>query len=921
MANKNNKTDLFAIYQSDLGEFTALRNNGEKHYDREVFFKDLSKYGKRRLFVMPQLSVFDSCVLPGSNGIFDCSDYIAYQGAMTSMDGNGLVFIASLLSNNEQVNLSEFAKLQANSLNVREPELVDFRDTAYKQLKVGVIGQILSLQDDDDNNSTRVLIQVLCRAELVKQQSDGHIDLVQVKPLVENYSLHAVNEQLLCEQFGFKQTELSTKLKERDLTALLAILRLYFDKWLAENKTANELAKYRFLYVKQELDKICDEISETIPLSYVEKLYLLTCEHVVARLYLLLDLIKRDLGMAHLRRTIDQKTDDFIRTEQRDYVIRNTIKLLRKELSNNSEDEEISILRKKLAALSLPDAARLQLKECIDKLARFGTASVESANLSDYIDLCLSLPWGKMAPEHFDIKSVQAKLEQDHYGLEKVKKRILQYLAMRHLRELKQSNGKTVELLCLIGPPGIGKTSIARSIAEALGRPLERISLGGVDDESEIRGHRRTYIGAMPGRIIKAIQSANCDNPVILLDEIDKLAYSVKGDPAAALLEVLDGEQNDKFRDNYVDLPYDLSKVLFIVTANDYEAIPAALYDRMDVVNLSSYTANEKLQIAKHYLWPNILASINYSVKQIKISDSCLRYIISNYTREAGVRQLERCLKTICRAIATEILSKDDETAVLPISVKKRNLADYLGVAPYLDDELHMEDLVGVVTGLAWTYVGGVTLEVEVKISQGNGKIHLTGNLGDVMKESASVAWTYLISQAAKLNLAACKWQELDVHIHIPEGATPKDGPSAGVTLATALYSALTNVKVKHKVAMTGELTLTGRVFPIGGLKEKLMAAYRAKIKTVLIPKANVKDLEDIDNEVKEGLEIIPVTRIEEVFEQALVKETASASATISSNVKTNASGNGEVNSCDNDNAVSNIADNASEKVSEHAIS
>lgn len=873
MARKKVKLDLFAIYKDEMNYFASLRSNGQTSNQHEVFFRQLSEHEKdNELLVMPQLSVYESCVLPGSNGVFDCADYIAYQGAMRSLDGNGLVFIASLLDESEKASLADFAKSQHVTNKTNEPEFISFRDSEYKQLKIGVIGQILSLQDDDDNNSTRVMIQVLCRAELVEQQSDGQIDLVQVRLLAGDYQFKTINRSTLEKQIGFSLPKSGTKLKNNDLAALQAILRLYFEKWLAENKSANDLGKYQSLYTKMDLSALCDAISETVPVSYIEKVYLLACPHVLVRLYLTLDLVKRDLGMANLRRQIDRETEDLIKAEQRDYVIKNTIKLLRKELSNGKEDDTIAKLNKKLAEFELKPDVRAQLQEAIDKLAIFGSTSPEAANLRDYIDLCLSLPWGKMVAENFDIKQVKAKLESDHYGLEKVKKRILEYLAMRHLRVVKQTKGKTVELLCLIGPPGIGKTSIARSIADALKRPLERISLGGVDDESEIRGHRRTYIGAMPGRIIKAIQTAQCDNPVILLDEIDKLAYSSKGDPAAALLEVLDGEQNDKFRDNYVDLPYDLSKVLFIVTANDYENIPMALYDRMDVINLSSYTATEKLQIAKHYLWPQLLASIAYTSKQIKISDKCLRYIIDNYTREAGVRQLERCLKTICRTIATKILA-ESEDALLPVSVKVKDLADYLGVAPYIDEGVHKDDLVGVVTGLAWTYVGGVTLEVEVKISKGNGKIHLTGNLGDVMKESASVAWTYIISQADELKLDEVKWQELDVHIHIPEGATPKDGPSAGVTLATALYSALSHKKVRHDIAMTGELTLTGRVFPIGGLKEKLMAAYRAKMHTVLIPIANVKDLTDVDKEVKENLQIISVKRVEEVWQHALLSE------------------------------------------------
>jgi|GEM_PF-34596 hypothetical protein len=872
---QDNSTNLFDEYAQRMrntagGDWENSVQDGDVS---EVFYDRATLLKSKKTMVMPQLTVRNNCFLPAICASFECKDSLSNNAAAQAFANNGLVFVATLVSEDELVDLDNFIHTQPLTHTVLPCAVSPYKDSNFTMLHTGVIAQVLSLQMDEDNNSTRVLLQGLVRAELLEIQSDDNLDLVKIKVLNDNTNLSQLKLPIYNGQTGFTLTA-GSKLKKSDLQAVRDVLNLYFHKWLMENRNRDDAAKIIGNEEQMPLATYVDYIAEQVPLFPRERLFCLIMRNLLLRVYSIVDFIQRDLGLGLLRSQLDKKVGDMIKKEQRDYVIRNTIKALKQQLSDNTETDELDNYKKRLAELNLLPEVRRQLENVLQKIAKAAPNNPEVAGLQDYLDLVLSLPWGKLAPECFDLPKVQESLDANHFGLVKVKKRIVEYLAMRHLKEAKKNSAGTVELLCLIGPPGIGKTSIARSIAAALNRPLATISLGGVDDEAEIRGHRRTYIGAMPGRIIKALQTVDCDNPVILLDEIDKLGISSKGDPAAALLEVLDGEQNDKFRDNYVDLPYDLSKVLFIVTANSYDTIPPALYDRMDVINLDSYTENEKLQIAKRFLWPKLLRSINLEVNQIKLSDTCLRHIISAYTAEAGVRQLERCLKTICRKLAADLLLRDSAGTItdLPsLSIGKKDLVNYLGTAPYQDDELHRKDLVGVVNGLAWTYIGGVTLEVEVKICKGSGKINLTGNLGDVMKESATVAWTYIISQADTLKLSDTKWNELDVHIHIPEGATPKDGPSAGVTLATALYSALSGRKVKHKVAMTGELTLTGRVFPIGGLKEKLMAAYRAKMDTVIIPKANVKDLDEVDNEVKNVLHIVPVKQIEEVWQTALL--------------------------------------------------
>ncbi|MDE6898029.1 MAG: endopeptidase La, partial [Lawsonibacter sp.] len=504
---------------------------------------------------------------------------------------------------------------------------------------------------------------------------------------------------------------------------------------------------------------------------------------------------------------------------------------------------------------------REQPNKELGRLAKQSYSSSESTVLRNYLDICLELPWGKATKEKANVSAVQRALDQDHFGLDKVKRRVLEFVAVRQLApDLKG------QIICLVGPPGVGKTSIAMSMARAMNRKLARISLGGVSDEAEIRGHRKTYVGAMPGRIITAINQAQSCNPLILLDEIDKLGHDHRGDPSSALLEVLDGEQNDTFRDNFLEIPFDLSQVMFITTANTTDTIPRPLLDRMEVIELSSYTDEEKVQIAKKHLLPKELKRHGLSRQQLKVSDGALREIIAAYTRESGVRVLERRLAAVCRKAAMKVVSEEAKA----IKVTEKDLEEYLGVPRYHPERQALEERVGVVNGLAWTSVGGELLEVEVNVVPGSGKVELTGNLGDVMKESAHAALSYIRSQAGRLNIQADFYKEKDIHVHFPEGAVPKDGPSAGIAITTAMVSALTGSPVRRGLAMTGEVTLRGRVLPIGGLKEKTMAAFRNGIKTVIIPADNARDLEEIDQTVRKALQFILVNRADQVLDAAL---------------------------------------------------
>lgn len=616
---------------------------------------------------------------------------------------------------------------------------------------------------------------------------------------------------------------------------------------------------------QKDCGELADYIAMNISLDFDKKQEILEELHPYRRLQRLSVMLKAELEILSIEARISEKAKDQIDENQRDYYLREQMKAIADELGEDDNPlEEADQLRERIEKSGMPQEQQEKLlKEC-DRLAKMPDGSHESSVITTYVETCLSLPWGKSSKDRIDLQKARRILDRDHYGLNKVKDRIVESLAVKKLNpDIKG------QILCLVGPPGVGKTSIAHSVAEALGRKYVRVSLGGVRDESDIRGHRRTYIGAMPGRIINAIKQAGTNNPVILLDEIDKLGNDYRGDPSSALLEVLDSAQNNTFVDHYIDMPFDLSKVFFITTANDANNIPDPLYDRMDVITLGSYTHEEKFNIATKYLIPKQLKNSGISTKNLRISATCTREIIDGYTREAGVRSLERQISTICRKSAVQIV-KESETV---IRVTPKNLEEYLGPRKFRNESQNKKDTVGLVNGLAWTSVGGEMLPIEVAVMDGTGKIELTGSLGDVMKESARTAISCIRTRADKLGISKDFYSKYDIHIHAPEGAVPKDGPSAGAAMATAITSALTNIPIRHDVAMTGEITLLGRILPIGGLREKTMAAYRAGIKTVLIPSENVCDLAEVDSVVKDSVEFLPMEKIDQVLDAALTKK------------------------------------------------
>ena len=575
---------------------------------------------------------------------------------------------------------------------------------------------------------------------------------------------------------------------------------------------------------------------------------------------------KKELQIAKVRSEVQEKLNKDVNEataeQKKEFFLKEQMKAIRKELGEDEEESDAGKFRKRLEEIEAPDEIKEEIEKEIKRFERLHSGS-EAAVSYQYLDTLLDFPWMTKTEENKDILHAEKVLDEDHYGLKEVKERVLEFLAVRSLNE----KGDT-PILCLVGPPGTGKTSIAKSVARALNRKYERICLGGVKDEAEIRGHRRTYVSALPGRIVKAMLHANVCNPLILLDEVDKLGNDYKGDPASALLEVLDGEQNVAFKDHYMELPIDLSDVLFIATANNPHEIPAPLLDRMEIIELSSYLETEKFHIGKEHLWPKQLTANGLNAKQITITDSAIRRIISDYTKEAGVRALERAFGKIDRKAAKMILGGEKKK----ISVSERNLEEFLGKKKYTKDKRSTKAKVGIATGLAWTQVGGDTLEIEVGILPGKGEVDFTGQLGDVMKESCLAAYSYVRSVAGEYRVSPDKFKENDVHIHIPEGAVPKDGPSAGITIATALLSAVADIPVKGDLAMTGEITLRGRVLEIGGLKEKLLAAKEAGMKTVLIPEGNEKDIEEFDKEIIEGIDIIPVEKMDDVLKQALIR-------------------------------------------------
>ena len=608
---------------------------------------------------------------------------------------------------------------------------------------------------------------------------------------------------------------------------------------------------------------IADFIAQNIAMRNSDKQAILEELRPVRRLERLYRLLTREVEILGLDMEIQNRAREQMADNQRDYYLREQMKAIQAELGEGEGggDSELEDYRKKIAGTKLPDEVRAKLEKEVSRLAKQPFGSSEATVIRNYLDVCLELPWGKKTKERVSVEGARKALDHDHFGLEKVKERILEFMAVRQLApELKG------QVICLVGPPGVGKTSVAMSVARAMNRKLARISLGGVSDEAEIRGHRKTYVGSMPGRIIAAINQAGSCNPLILLDEIDKLGRDHRGDPASALLEVLDVEQNSTFRDNFLEVPFDLSDVLFITTANTTDTIPRPLLDRMEVIELPSYTDEEKLQIAKTHLLPKQLKRHGLKKSQVKLTDDAIRELIVSYTRESGVRVLERELGALCRKVAMGIVSEEYKQA----HVTGDNLEHFLGPRKFHPEKNGLESQVGLVNGLAWTAVGGTLLEAEANVVPGSGKVELTGNLGNVMKESARAAFTYIRSRAVQLGIEANFYKEKDIHVHFPEGAVPKDGPSAGVTITTAMVSALTGIPVRGDVAMTGEVTLRGRVLPIGGLREKSMAALRNGIHTVIIPKDNEPDLEEIDQTVRSALQFIPVDHVDQVLANAL---------------------------------------------------
>lgn len=720
----------------------------------------------------------------------------------------------------------------------RDAETADpKREELYNYGVVAEIKQLLKLP----SGAIRILIQGLERAELTS--------LIDA-PFKDTYLE------------GFAMPVASVEPEENSETeAMRRVLLQSFEKWLVTGKKVTTEVMLNFKNITTA-GEIADIIAGYLTISIDEKEELLELADVKERMHKLHTFLCKELEIAELEKNITQEVRKQIEKNQREYYLREQIKVINKELGEGDERQaEVDEYKKQMEGRDLPPEVADKINKELDRLYKMPPMMAESGVIRNYVETLLALPWGIYGKDNFDLKHAEKVLNKDHYGLEKVKERILEYLAVRALTK----SGKG-PILCLVGPPGVGKTSLAQSVARAIDRKFTRMSLGGVHDEAEIRGHRRTYIGAMPGRIIHGMQTCGVMNPVFLLDEVDKMSSDFRGDPASALLEVLDPEQNNIFSDHYVEIPFDLSQVFWIVTANTVETIPPALLDRMEVVQLSSYTEDEKVKIAELHLLPKERQNNGLTAKTLSITEDALRMIIRGYTREAGVRNLERKIAAVCRKTALRIVNGESKSA----KVTAKNLHKYLGKVIYLEDDVSLEAAAGICTGLAWTRVGGELLKVEVVACKGKGHLALTGQLGDVMKESAQAGYTYIRSRADELGLDKDFYETTDIHIHLPEGAIPKDGPSAGITMATAMISALTGRKVKKNLAMTGEITLSGRVLPVGGIKEKFLAAHRYGVKTIIMPAKNEQDLEELPANVRAKMHFIPVKHIDEVLKIAL---------------------------------------------------
>lgn len=708
-------------------------------------------------------------------------------------------------------------------------------DGIYSIGTISKVKQLLKLQGD----TIRVLVEGINRAEIKKFVQDDPFFIAEV---VESKT-----------EEDFDENEVEA-LKRRLISA--------FEEYV---KLSGKVSPDTALSVVEisNISQVSDIIANNIPLKVEQKQAILSEFHPLRRVEKLLEILYQEIEILEIEKDINTKVRKQIDKLQKEYYLREQMKAIQTELGDREGVAgEVEEYREKLKSAELPEEVEKKVQKELDRLLKMPQGSAEGGVIRTYLDWIFDLPWNKSTQEHIDLKSAEEILEKDHYGLTKVKERIIEYLAVQKLK-----NSLKGPILCLVGPPGVGKTSIAKSIAKALNRNYVRISLGGVKDESEIRGHRRTYVGSMPGRIISALKQAGSNNPLILLDEIDKMSSDFRGDPASAMLEVLDSEQNFAFRDHYMELPFNLSNALFLTTANTLDTIPRPLLDRMEIINLSSYTEEDKANIAMKYLLPKQMKLHGLTSRNIRIDEGTVRDIINYYTREAGVRNLEREIGSVCRKVAKIIVSENKKS----VTVNRNNLEKFLGVKRFRFDYAGERDEIGIARGLAWTPVGGDTLSIEVNLMQGKGKLELTGHLGDVMKESAKAAMSFIRSRCKELNINEQFHEENDIHIHVPEGAIPKDGPSAGITLATAMVSALSGVPVSRKVAMTGEITLRGRVLPIGGLKEKVLAAHRAGIETIILPIDNKKDIEEIPQNVRKSLNFICASDMQTVLENALV--------------------------------------------------
>lgn len=766
---------------------------------------------------MPAVALRGMVILPGMVAHFDVSRAKSIKAVEEAMMDEQKIFLVA-----------------QKDVEQENPDIEDL-------FKIGIIAevkQVIKLQ----NNIVRILVEGKERAEL--------------SAFLEN------PDYLLAEIIRFDE-EVDDGLPEEAKEAMLRSIQETFGKYVVVNpKMGKELQ--RQLSEITDLEKLMNQLANSLPVHFEEKQKILDAVSMTERYEVLMALLLKEIEIIAIKNDFQAKVKAQVDKNQKEYLLREQMKVIREELGEDNTESDADHFAEALGKIRADKEVKEKIKKEIDRFKNISFSSSESAVARGYIETLLELPWNKTSRDNKDLKNAEQILNADHYGLEKVKERMLEFLAVRNLT----SKGES-PIICLVGPPGTGKTSIARSVAKALDKKYVRISLGGVRDEAEIRGHRRTYVGAMPGRIVNGLRSAGVKNPLMLLDEIDKMSSDYKGDTASALLEVLDAEQNKKFRDHYVEIPIDLSEVLFIATANSVQDIPRPLLDRMELIEVTSYTENEKLHIAKEHLLAKQMERNGIRPEQLSITDKAMAKIISGYTREAGVRNLERKLGEICRKAARPLYEGEKEK----IKVTEQNLEKFLGKEKYSFDKKNDTDEVGIVRGLAWTSVGGDTLEIEVNIMPGKGEFQLTGQLGDVMKESAQAGISYIRSVSEEYHIPKKFFQENDIHIHIPEGAVPKDGPSAGITMATAMLSAITKTPVRADVAMTGEITLRGRVLPIGGLKEKTLAAKNAGIKTICVPKKNEKDIDEISPEIKKGLEIVLVEQMKDVLDVAFVKK------------------------------------------------